>query len=538
VTDLQSEFHLIAEIEKKRKKSETKLTQEDIKKNRKKLKTLLSDIQTYAEYKRAKSKYSKDTEALRSKLDALRLDLQKVGHHGTSELLEGKLDKLYTKQSAAEAKSIRLNALRDRYTALEETLPERKPKLSVEQLSTRIGELEQIIELHGAVGEISKNCPLCGTAIERSLFKRIARDAETELPKRKKELAAAKGFVKLKEIKEEGLSLKGCEEELEDLESKIQVLESKKQLVERSERLQTSIADISGTLKQIRKPVLSIDIPDTDHTEDELERQIQDLGSLFIRLKELEELESEYSNAYPEARPASRVEKEISRVKREQSKLVEEINEINEVLPNLLSHQKQLIDAQNSKEDFTTKIDKIKAQLDDLPILEALIKAYGSKGLKVEVMRKIATLVESNLNKYSSLIFAEHFTFSIKIAENSFSVLVDRGGGEGSISDISKLSGAEGASFTLLLLLSMLPLIPRRLRADTIVLDECDAYLGPPLKELFFTKFLPILNSVVPKVIVITTDTKVQVEGARNIIVEKEGQESILREVVEFGGLL
>jgi ABC-type siderophore export system fused ATPase/permease subunit len=84
----------------------------------------------------------------------------------------------------------------------------------------------------------------------------------------------------------------------------------------------------------------------------------------------------------------------------------------------------------------------------------------------------------------------------------------------------------------------MLPLIPRRLRADTIILDEVDAYLGPPLKRLFFNKFLPILGTVIKKIVVITTDTKVTVEGARNVLVEKSGNVSSLKEVYEMGGIL
>ena len=212
------------------------------------------------------------------------------------------------------------------------------------------------------------------------------------------------------------------------------------------------------------------------------------------------------------------------------------INKINEVLPNLLSEQKQIAELHRQKKELDEKVDKINSALHDLPVLEALIKAYSSKGLKVEVMKRIASLVEANLNLYRPLIFPESFKFNIEIKENSFDVLVDRK--NGITSDVSKLSGAESSCFILLLLLSVLPLIPRRKRTDTIILDELDAPFGPPLRNLFFTKFLPMLQTIVPKIIVLSTAKNVPVEDARFFTVVKDGDESRLEDDFKISALL
>jgi DNA repair exonuclease SbcCD ATPase subunit len=542
VTKLQSELHLSMTISKKKKKASTENTIAELKVKVKKLKTLISAVKDYAEYKRAKKKYEKDTASLQDRLDELTSQLKELKHDGSDEYsvkdIKLKLEKLNARRASEESRVESIISLRNKYTTIEESLPEKHPKLSLEQLGTRIGELEQIIELHGAVGTISKNCPLCGSVIEKSVFGRIAGDAEDELPRRKKELKTAQGYAKLKEIQKEAKEYKGCEDALADLEAKIKVLESKKSLVERSSRLQASIEDVTASLKQIRKP-RSVDNPGTDKDEGALESELCVVNESIVLLEEIEELKAEQVRNFgtTTTRAVSEIEKEIAKRSKEQKKLSKNINKINEELPSLLSYQKQYVDGTSIKTNLESKIEKLERDLSDLPVLEALVKAYGSKGLKVDVMRHIGTIVEANLNKYRELLFAEPFVFSIKIEESSFEVIVDRG--NGLISDVSKLSGAEGAAFILLLLLSMLPLIPRKLRSDTIILDECDAYLGPPLKAMYFNSFLPVLSTVVPKVVVITTaGSNLKIEGARNILIEKDGDTTEIKELYSLEGII
>jgi DNA repair exonuclease SbcCD ATPase subunit len=151
-------------------------------------------------------------------------------------------------------------------------------------------------------------------------------------------------------------------------------------------------------------------------------------------------------------------------------------------------------------------------------------------------MKQISELVENNLNLYAPLICAEPFKFKIEITENDFQVIVDRG--HARVSDIRRLSGAESSCFNLLLLLAILPLIPNARRVDTIILDEMDAPFGEPLKELYTQKFLPMLQTIVPKVVVITTSKTLKFAEATNYLIVKEGEESRIEELGELTGLL
>jgi DNA repair exonuclease SbcCD ATPase subunit len=543
ISDVQAMLNIAQQVVRKSEKVNSELSSDEIRAKRKDLKVKLKEVQDYAEYKRSLSKYKKDTAKLQERLEDLTKALKEVKKDGDdlgklhlSEIRKS-LDSLLSKRTSFRTDVKTLTRLRSDYSELEEQLDGcKKPKLSVEQLLTRIGELEQIIDLHRSVNSISKECPLCGSAISKSDIRRIADAASDELPKRKKELGAIKKFESLKSIKKEAATYTDSEDKLKEIETKISKLESQERRIEKYNRIREAISDTEESLEQIHKPKSLAD-PQCDSSEEKLESRIQSLSTTLSGLAELEELKEENLKINPENKSVKTLTREVKGLRDTQEKLSGRINKINEKLPTLLAQQKQIVDHVSSRDELTEKISKIEIQLEDYPVLEALIKAYGSKGLKVEVMKKIATLVEANLNKYKSLIFAEDFVFKINIAENQFSVLVDRPNGVSS--DISKLSGAEGASFTLLLLLSMLPLIPRRLRADTIVLDECDAYLGPPLKELFFTKFLPILATIVPKVCVISTaDSKLKVEGARNILIEKDGADATVKEVYELEGLL
>lgn len=147
------------------------------------------------------------------------------------------------------------------------------------------------------------------------------------------------------------------------------------------------------------------------------------------------------------------------------------------------------------------KIDRLHSKLEDKPLVEALIKAYSPKGLKIFVMQNLAEKIVQNLNAFSHLLFPEPFTFDITIEQNVFSIWAKRGD---KISDIKYLSGAESRAFSLLWMISILPLIPNDRRCNLIILDEVTSGLDEPTQDLLINKFLPELNHIVPHVIFIT----------------------------------
>jgi DNA repair exonuclease SbcCD ATPase subunit len=489
----------------------------------------LSCLQEYSEYSRAIDRYIKDTEELSKQLKQTKKKLQHLNKPKTSlEQLEEKIEKLKTKKVKLKLDKIELEKLRRSYEELDSSLSGNKPKHTEDELVVRINELNQIISLYNSLSNelVTNKCPLCQSKVNIKDLGKIYEEANSELPKRKKELKIVKILSELKQLKLKAKKYKGCEEELESVVLNLNKLEKEHDELVEYQELENSVLKLERLLQKVHQPKL-VDKPESNFTEKELEKRISDCDKFLALLEELDELKKEELKIYKITSKEKILNKECNELEKSQNTLSKKINRLNETLPLLLSDQKQVSDVHESLDAITLKLDKMRSELKDLPILEALIKAYSSKGLKVEVMKRIASLVEANLNLYSQLIFAENFKFSIQIEENSFAVNVNR---KGIISDISKLSGAESSCFILLLLLSILPLIPRRKRTDTIVLDEVDAFMGPPLKKLYFTKFLPMLQTVVPKICVITTAKNVDIEGARYITVVKDGEESKLEE--------
>lgn len=151
--------------------------------------------------------------------------------------------------------------------------------------------------------------------------------------------------------------------------------------------------------------------------------------------------------------------------------------------------------------ELEQKISALDKELEDLPLYEALLVAYSNKGIKLSVMKQLAARIETNMNEYAHLLFPEKFKFSLNIDLNKFDIMATR---SKRTSDIRFLSGAESRSFSLLFMIACLPLIPRNRRSNLIVLDEFEAGLDKPTRELLVDKFLPALNKIVPHIIFIT----------------------------------
>ena len=158
--------------------------------------------------------------------------------------------------------------------------------------------------------------------------------------------------------------------------------------------------------------------------------------------------------------------------------------------------------------------------------MEALVDAYGQKGLKLLVMQNISKKIEQNLNKYAHLLFPEAFTFNIVVDSNVFDIFATRS--DKRVSDIRFLSGAESRAFSLLWAISILPLIPASRRSNMIILDEFEAGLDEVTRNLLINDFLPALNEIVPHIVFITPYYYEPTQDRRVVTVVKQGQISKL----------
>lgn len=507
-----------------------------LKEKKSELKTALKDLQAYSEWLRASKKYKKDIEGIVSKKELIEKAISKIVATGSLTEEKDKLEELETKREALASDAKHIKQLRVEYSEIEDTLPDKKPSRSIAELEEHATSLRQLIQIGEALGssKLSK-CPVCSSKLSAVDVKTAIKDAKKLLPKVERDIESAIGFSELTKIKSRAEKYKNCESKLDVVRSKIAKVQKVIEALEDKKKLANELKYIDSAVKKIAKPD-KVTKPD-NCDKDELESGIEKVDSAISWLKELRDATALATKTFSKAVDDKEIEKEISTLEIAQRKLGRKVSDINERLPDLLVRQKQWLQLRSDRKDLIDKLNKINEGLKDLPVLEAIIKAYSSKGLKTVLMKELANLVCNNLNLYAPLIFAENFKFSMDITDTSFNVLVDRGNKK--VSDINKLSGAETACFSLLLLLSTLPLIPNSKRTDFVMLDELDANLGEPLKELFVNKFLPMLATIIPKILVITTSRKLKFpDVAENLLIVKDGDESVIQPLLDFGGMV
>jgi chromosome segregation ATPase len=153
-------------------------------------------------------------------------------------------------------------------------------------------------------------------------------------------------------------------------------------------------------------------------------------------------------------------------------------------------------------EELSAKQHEYEIKTADKKLISSLVSAYGSKGLKNLAFTQIAVSIQHYLNFFSDLLFAEQMSFSVTSTTTGISVIVTRPNGKQS--DVRLLSGSESNCFSLIYLLTVLAMIPASRRTNFVVLDEMDSHMDDACRDRFYTKYVPILKTVVPNVFVIT----------------------------------
>lgn len=148
------------------------------------------------------------------------------------------------------------------------------------------------------------------------------------------------------------------------------------------------------------------------------------------------------------------------------------------------------------------KISILQKETAQADIYEYLLLAYGSKGLRINVVKNLAEAWLNGMNNNAHFIFAEPYRFSLDIDINRFIILAERSANIAEIS--STLSGSERSCFALLNMMTLLELLPDHYRSNIAILDECNAHMDEISTQLFATDFLPRLSTIVPHITVVT----------------------------------
>ena len=179
--------------------------------------------------------------------------------------------------------------------------------------------------------------------------------------------------------------------------------------------------------------------------------------------------------------------------------------------------------------DLSTRMKVLAKELEDFEVLDVLGKAYAGDragSIKQIIISSLCDKLEEQVNKYSKLLLPEDYTFSFDL-QTQFSIIVTRNvGGKQIASDVRRLSGAEASCFNLILTLALLTFVPPAKRPSILVLDEFNANFSAEMTS-GFVRFLPVLNQVIPHVIIITPRTEDNYgEHVRYFTVIKKGSES------------
>lgn len=378
----------------------------------------------------------------------------------------------------------------------------------IRDLTRSIRDLESAIaDLEHQNDHASKDvgtCPTCGGAYDNKKAKELIRINKSYIAQHQEALRVAKKTMKAPELAESHLEeleqlLSGVEEQLPLLKNAVNALED-------------VLQDQSGDEDAPADP--GVDVADLD---EKLERMLDRKAGLPVLGNYLVALE-EYAAIPVKTRRAAKAFS-VSSIADKAMKLAD------------LKAQLARIDA------IREEVDRLQGeraeqleQLSDLDAVELLTQATSKKGMEKLIIRALCKQLEEQVNKYAKMMFAEDFVFSFDL-ETQFNITVTRRYGKKEIpSDVRKLSGAERKLFALVLIPSLMAFVPKSRRSNLLILDEPTAAMGPA-NVASFVRFLPLLNSVIPHIVVITPLSAVDYYSIKPrvyTVVKKKGISTII----------
>jgi DNA repair exonuclease SbcCD ATPase subunit len=137
---------------------------------------------------------------------------------------------------------------------------------------------------------------------------------------------------------------------------------------------------------------------------------------------------------------------------------------------------------------------------------EAMVFAYGPKGLRVIQLQKVMDLILSVLPAYTSRMFnGQSFSFRSEVDAGSIYIYATRTDSEGTYeNDISTLSGGEAARMAVCLTFAAAKARLSDKRSNMVVLDEVDGQVDKYGKFLFVNELLPMMKEEFSSVFVIS----------------------------------
>lgn len=368
-------------------------------------------------------------------------------------------------------------------------------------------ELRELLECGSA------SCPTCKQDVNLKKIKKSVDVAASRIKELRTLKSNHKLYEQITQLRKELRACKGTGSSVEQYDTSLSKIQ------ERLKKAQKSLQYLKE-IKQIKKELSDLEEPSAverpPHKPDYYRQQLD-----LIRTRDslIDQLGSDGSEDYD-----ALFSKADTRLKA----LDAERNAVQKKLTKLLSRKAVLDTEIGEHRVLTMQIKEIEREMDEVkPVLakrdvfKALEKAWGAKGMKVDVANTIVSTLESNLNKYSNLLFPEPFKFKAYANDKGVFCEVDRGN-KTLPTDVRLMSGAESDAFKLLFLLSLLLMIDGERRTNLVILDEPDSHMDDVFRSLFISRFIPFLREIVPHTFVVTPKDYDQFEDAEVWRVVKE----------------
>lgn len=392
---------------------------------------------------------------------------------------------------------------------------------SVEDLSSSIEECRSTLKLKTLLEHGECTCPVCYQEVELDSIRSAVKMADKKLKKLLTLKKAQDLKVKEIELTSKLAKVEGASDKYADLKSKESNMKAKLEKVVSSLSEVKERKYLEGKLASLEKPVEPEEKATLNLSSKKLQAGLDLCKDLKSALKVQESLSSVEVEGIEDLN--DKLKAVESRIKKVRSAIEEETDRIDST--RRLITEKELLEV--SKASLLAEIAPLEDLVKDRTLYEALLKAYSRKGLKSLIAASICSVIEQNLNTYCGLCFAEPFSFSIDVSETGVSIKVDRGNGV--VSDVRMLSGAESNSFRMLLVLVLLTIVPDERRTNVLILDEPCSHSDTVTRDIFLTRFLPAIQTIVPSIYIITPNVSDYIEGSSEILVQKKKGKSTIK---------
>jgi DNA repair exonuclease SbcCD ATPase subunit len=500
-TDVDSEDELQEEIAACKKLLKKAEGQEEA---RQEYRDACADYKTYIERKEAiLAKLPKEIKSPKDAETLLRLTT-KVAEHAKSELA-----------LADELNSKRMIVLQARKELAKST----KPGMTDKQARLQFNKSrERIMFLNGLIRKVNNvtddTCPECGTPLTKKHMDEVLERYQKQVLKHTRLQDDAQDAVLYYDLKET------AEQEIREIDA----ADLEAQLMKASGRIK--LLEKLLDLKRVAKPEKpKIEVIDVDKLRKKLSKLESDLHLLQAHGR------SKFPSQKKCEERIAELETQLDGFETDKMELLsEKTMHVGEQLQELRVRRSRYNDTLRRNKEIQDEIAPLERSIRKIRPLRALKDAFSRSGIVLTAMNDVIEHLLQELNDLVPRLIGEQFRIDIVTGPRKLNVMIERNGVVGSL---RTLSMSEQRCWQLLFATAMIRILPNNMLVDTIILDELESNMDEHNRKLYTTEFLPYLQTLVSKVIVISPLIRgeLSMQPDRAFLVEKKNKVSSLRQL-------